>query len=80
MRAQVIVRLRQGVLDPQGEAVKNSLGSLGFQGVKDVRIAKLIEIDLDEEDPAKAEDHVVEMADKLLANPVIEAFEVEVLR
>lgn len=80
MRAQVIVRLKNGVLDPQGEAVMASLGSLGFEGVNGVRIAKLIEIDLDASDYDLAKQNVMEMADKLLANPVIESFEVEVLK
>jgi phosphoribosylformylglycinamidine synthase subunit PurS len=79
MRAQVIVRLKSGVLDPQGEAVMASLGSIGFEGVNKVRIAKLIEIDLDADNSDAAKERVSEMADQLLANPVIESFEVEVL-
>ena len=80
MRAQVIVRLKPGVLDPQGEAVQHALGSLGFAGVSSVRVAKLIEIELDDSDglsAAEAERRLGEMADKLLANPVIERWSVQ---
>lgn len=79
MRAQVIVRLKNGVLDPQGEAVMSSLGSLGFNEVNQVRISKLIEIELDAENSEVAKEQVTQMADRLLANPVIESFDVEVL-
>ena len=78
MRAQVIVRLKPSVLDPQGEAVHHALGSLGFEGVRAVRIGKLIEIDLDDGDPVQAEKQLSEMADQLLANPVIESWSVEI--
>ena len=80
MRAQVIVTLKPSVLDPQGEAVQHALGSLGYQGVRSVRVGKLIELDLDDGDPAMAEKQLAEMADKLLANPVIERYEVRVLK
>jgi phosphoribosylformylglycinamidine synthase len=78
MRAQVIVRLKDGVLDPQGEAIGHALGTLGFTGVRRVRVAKLIEVELDEQDGARAHKALEDMADKLLANPVIERFVVEV--
>ncbi len=79
MKARVTVMLKSGVLDPQGEAVRHALGSLGFQGVNGVRQGKVIELDLAESDPAKAEAEVKAMCDKLLANTVIESYRVEVL-
>lgn len=78
MKARVQVMLKTGVLDPQGEAVRHALGSLGFAGVEGVRQGKLIELDLAESDPAKAEAQVTEMCEKLLANTVIESYSVEV--
>ena len=80
MRAQVIVTLKPSVLDPQGEAVQHALGSLGYDGVRSVRVGKHIELDLDDGDAAEAEKRIGEMADQLLANPVIERYEVKVLK
>ena len=79
MKARVTVMLKSGVLDPQGEAVRHALGSLGFQGVNGVRQGKVIELDLAETDTAKAEAAVKAMCDKLLANTVIESYRVEIL-
>jgi phosphoribosylformylglycinamidine synthase len=79
MKARVTVMLKSGVLDPQGEAVRHALGSLGFQGVDAVRQGKLIELDLAETDAAKAEAEVRAMCEKLLANTVIESYRVEIL-
>jgi phosphoribosylformylglycinamidine synthase subunit PurS len=79
MKARVTVMLKSGVLDPQGEAVRHALGSLGFQGVQGVRQGKVIELDLTETDRAKAEADVKAMCDKLLANTVIESYRVELL-
>jgi phosphoribosylformylglycinamidine synthase PurS subunit len=79
MRARVEVMLKQGVLDPQGEAVRAALGALGFAGVEAVRQGKLIEIDLASTDRAAAEAEVRAMCDKLLANTVIERYAVEIL-
>jgi phosphoribosylformylglycinamidine synthase len=79
MKARVTVMLKSGVLDPQGEAIRHALGSLGFQGVTGVRQGKVIELDLAEPDPAAAEAAVRAMCDKLLANTVIESYRVEVL-
>ena len=79
MKARVTVMLKTGVLDPQGEAVRHALGSLGFQGVNGVRQGKEIELDLAETDAAKAEAAVKAMCDKLLANTVIESYRVEIL-
>ena len=79
MKARVTVMLKTGVLDPQGEAVRHALGSLGFQGVSGVRQGKVIELDLSETDATKAEADVKAMCDKLLANTVIESYRVELL-
>jgi phosphoribosylformylglycinamidine synthase subunit PurS len=79
MKARVTVMLKTGVLDPQGEAVRHALGSLGFQGVTSVRQGKVIDLDLDETDAAKAEAAVKTMCEKLLANTVIESYRVEIL-
>ena len=79
MKARVTVMLKTGVLDPQGEAVRHALGSLGFAGVTGVRQGKVIELDLAETDAAKAEAAVKAMCDKLLANTVIESYRVEIL-
>lgn len=78
MRARVIVRLKPGVLDPQGAAVEKSLQGLGFAGVNGVRVQKLIELDIDATDAADARAKVTAMADRLLRNPVIEDAIVEV--
>ncbi len=78
MRARVIVRLKPGVLDPQGAAVEKSLQSLGFGDVKNVRVQKLIELDIDTDDVDAARAQATAMADKLLRNPVIEDAIVEV--
>ncbi len=78
MKARVHVTLKQGVLDPQGEAVRHALGSLGFDGVGEVRIGKVIEVDLEGRDTASARAEVDEMCRKLLANTVIEDYRVEI--
>ena len=76
MKAKVHVMLKEGVLDPQGEAVKHALGSLGFSGVEGVRQGKVIELDLAD---GTSEDSISDMCEKLLANTVIESYRVEVL-
>ncbi|MFQ8430744.1 phosphoribosylformylglycinamidine synthase subunit PurS [Amaricoccus sp. W119] len=78
MKARVHVTLKTGVLDPQGEAVRHSLGALGFAGVGEVRIGKVIELEVAETDRAAAEARVREMCEKLLANTVIENYAVEI--
>ncbi len=78
MKATVLVRLKTEVLDPQGDAVRRALGKLGFDGVKGVRVGKLIEIELGEGDKADVKARLEKMADEMLANPVIEDFEVQV--
>ncbi len=79
MKARVHVMLKDGVLDPQGEAVRHALGTLGFDGVNGVRQGKVIELDLDASDKAGAEAQVDAMCQKLLANTVIERYDVEIL-
>lgn len=79
MKATVIVRVKPEVLDPQGDAVKRALGKLGFEGVKGVRIGKIVEIGIDEAH-AQAPDlgeRLKKMSDEMLANPVIEDYEVK---
>lgn len=77
MKARVHVMLKNGVLDPQGEAVRHALGALGFDGVDGVRQGKVIELDLAETEKDKAEVAVRDMCEKLLANTVIESYTVE---
>ncbi|MFV0244328.1 MAG: phosphoribosylformylglycinamidine synthase subunit PurS [Qingshengfaniella sp.] len=78
MKATVYVMLKDGVLDPQGEAVRHALGVLGFDGVGGVRQGKVIEIELADQDQAAARARVSEMCEKLLANTVIESYRVEI--
>jgi len=77
MRATVLVRPKTGILDPQGEAVGSALGHLGFQ-VRDARVGKVIDLELEAEDEAEAKAEVKQMCERLLANPLIESFEIEV--
>ena len=76
-RAKVVVTLRPGVHDPQGKAIETALGRLGFAGVGDVRQGKFIELTVDEDDPARARAAVESMCAKLLANPVIETWRID---
>jgi len=78
LKATVHVMLKDGVLDPQGDAVRHALGTLGFEGVQAVRQGKVIELDLAATDAAAAEAEVRAMCEKLLANTVIEKFTVSV--
>ena len=73
MRARVLVRPKEGILDPQGEAVERALPALGFEGVSEVRIGRMVELEI--EDPSQLE----EISGKLLANPLVEDFEIELL-
>jgi phosphoribosylformylglycinamidine synthase PurS subunit len=75
MRATVTVMLKQGVLDPQGEAVRHALGALGFEAVSGVRQGKVIELDLAD---GTTEDQICEMCEKLLANTVIESYQIAI--
>ncbi len=79
MKARVTVMLKTGVLDPQGEAIRHALGSLGFAGVTGVRQGKVIELELAATEAATAEAEVKAMCEKLLANTVIESYRVEIL-
>jgi phosphoribosylformylglycinamidine synthase PurS subunit len=76
MKARVHVMLKNGVLDPQGEAVRHALGALGFDGVSGVRQGKVIELDLAD---GTSETTITQMCEKLLANTVIESYKVEIL-
>ena len=78
LKAKVHVTLKSGVLDPQGKAVQHALAGLGFAGVDGVRQGKFLELDLAETDPAKAEEAVKAMCEKLLANTVIENYSVDI--
>jgi len=78
MTAVVNVYLKQGVLDPQGKAAHHALDSLGFEGVKDVRIGKQIILQLKHNDKAKAKDEITQMCETLLANTVIEDYDIEI--
>ena len=77
MKARVFITLKNGVLDPQGKAIGHALNNLGFTAVGEVRQGKVIDIDLDEHDQTKARASLKAMCEKLLANTVIEKFEVE---
>jgi phosphoribosylformylglycinamidine synthase len=79
MKARVHVMLKSGVLDPQGEAVKHALRTLGFDQVAGVRQGKVIELDLAGDDRAGAEKDVAAMCEKLLANTVIESYRIELI-
>ena len=76
MKVVVNVKLKEGVLDPQGKAVAHALSSLGFSNINGVRIGKQIVLDLDENDKEKAKEEVAKMAKELLANTVIEDYEI----
>ena len=76
MKARVTVTLKSGVLDPQGKAIEGALASLGFAGVSGVRQGKIFDIELAETDPARAEASLKAMCEKLLANTVIENYDV----
>jgi len=79
MKIRVDVMLKEGVLDPQGKAIGHALETLGFKGVQDVRAGKVIELDVAETDKDKAIDSAKAMAEKLLANQVIEDFRVSIM-
>ncbi len=78
MKARVHVMLKTGVLDPQGEAVRHALGAQGFDGDEVVRQGKVIELDLAETDADAARAQVRQMCEKLLANTVIESYDIEI--
>ena len=78
MKAKIKITLKRGVLDPQGKAIQGALGALGFVGVEDVRQGKYIELDLAHTDAVKAKADAEAMCQKLLANTVIENYEIEI--
>jgi phosphoribosylformylglycinamidine synthase PurS subunit len=77
MRARVFVTLKPSVFDPQGRTIADALQSLGYAGVDDVRQGKYFELDLATEEPAEAKAIATDVAGKLLANPVIESYRIE---
>lgn len=77
MKATVKITLKYGVLDPQGKAIEKSLVQLGLSGVNEVRQGKLIELDIDADTPEAAEKQITEMCEKLLANTVIENYDIQ---
>ena len=77
MKARIFVTSKNGVLDPQGKAIGHALNNLGFTSVGEVRQGKIINIELDENDDAKARSQLENMCEKLLANTVIESYEIE---
>lgn len=78
MKAIIHITLKAGVLDPQGKAIENALDHLGFSGVLAARQGKYIELDLAETDTKKAQDQVKIMCEKLLANTVVESYQIEI--
>lgn len=80
MQARIKITLKHGVLDPQGKAIENALGSLGFSGITEVRQGKYIEVDLAEQDEASARAKVEKICKDLLANTVIENYAFELVK
>ena len=78
MRVKIFVSLKQGVLDPQGKAIERSLHTLGYGEVRDVRVGKFLELEIDARSRAEVEPRIREMCDKLLANTVIEDYRFEI--
>jgi len=78
LRASVTVMLKKGIFDPQGRAVQNGLESIGFEGIQEVRVGKLLKIDLEMTDVAQAKAVVHKMCDQILANPVVESYSFEI--
>ena len=79
MKARVTIMLKDGVLDPQGEAIKQALTSLEYNNVNSVRQGKVIDLELNESSEEAAIDNIQEMCEKLLANTVIENYEIKIL-
>jgi phosphoribosylformylglycinamidine synthase subunit PurS len=77
-RVRVLIRPKEGILDPQGQAVERALPALGFDGVANVHVGRMVELDVPGDGDVSAQ--VAEMCEKLLANPLIESYEVEPLR
>ena len=79
MKARIKIMLKNGVLDPQGEAIKHALNNIGFESVTGVRQGKVIELEIDGSDKDQVRSELDKMCNKLLANTVIENFEIEIL-
>jgi phosphoribosylformylglycinamidine synthase len=79
-KAVVYVRLKEGVLDPQGTTIKRALDDMGYQGIEEIRSGKFFEINFSPDNERDAQKLLKEISDKLLANPVIEDFKVEILK
>ena len=79
MKARIVVRLRPGILDPQGTTIRRALEGLGFPEVRDMRVGKILDLTLEETDASRARQRLDEMCRKLLANPVIEDYTCEVV-
>ena len=79
MKARIKIMLKNGVLDPQGEAIKHALNNIGFESVTGVRQGKVIELEIDGSDKGQVHSELDKMCNKLLANTVIENFEIEIL-
>ena len=77
MKATVLVRPKPGILDPQGEAVETSLRQLGFS-VADARVGRVVDLEVDASNPAAARSEIERMCEQLLANPLIESYEIEI--
>jgi phosphoribosylformylglycinamidine synthase len=77
MKATVVVRPKRGILDPQGEAVESSLRQLGFS-VADARIGRVVDLEVETSDPNAARTEIERMCEQLLANPLIESYEIEI--
>jgi phosphoribosylformylglycinamidine synthase PurS subunit len=77
--ARIRVRIKAGVLDPQGSAIKGALKKLGFNDIEDVRVGKLIEIKIKQKEEAQAREQVKQMCDRLLANQVVEDYDFDIL-
>jgi len=80
LRAKIFVTLKNGVVDPQGITIKGALESLGYKGIASVRLGKYIQVELNTRDEKEAEKDIEEMCKKLLANPVIENYEYEIIK
>ncbi len=79
MKVRILVSLKDSVLDPQGQTVKNALLTLGYESIKDVRQGKVFEIELEGMSQKEAEKVIPEISDKVLANPIIEKFSWQIL-
>ena len=78
MKAKITITLKAGLLDAQGKTIKQALESLGFTGVRDVRVGKYLELELNGSRAAPARREVARMCQKLLANPVVEAYRIDI--